>query len=77
MTQSLVTGDISSYWDIIQNFYSSRLEQDNFIWRARKEKNKTIVFYGDDTWIKLFPTEFQRSEGVSSFYVNDFYEVRS
>ncbi|CAG7835545.1 unnamed protein product, partial [Allacma fusca] len=37
-----------------------------------------IVFYGDDTWLRLFPgNEFTRAEGVSSFFVTDFYEVDS
>lgn len=31
--------------------------------------------YGDDTWIKLFPGVFSRTDGTSSFYVSDFTEV--
>ncbi|XP_046445872.1 GPI ethanolamine phosphate transferase 2-like isoform X2 [Daphnia pulex] len=34
-----------------------------------------MVFYGDDTWLKLFPGKFLRSEGTTSFFVNDFKEV--
>ena len=36
-----------------------------------------IVFYGDDTWLAMFPkTIFEsRSEGVSSFFVSDYTEV--
>jgi ethanolaminephosphotransferase len=30
---------------------------------------KRLVFYGDDTWLRLFPRHFVRSEGVSSFFV--------
>lgn len=30
-----------------------------------------LVFYGDDTWLKLFPGEFfGRAEGTSSFFVS-------
>lgn len=30
-----------------------------------------MVFYGDDTWLKLFPGDFfGRSEGTSSFFVS-------
>ena len=31
--------------------------------------------FGDDTWIKLFPGMFERTDGTSSFYVSDFVEV--
>ena len=31
--------------------------------------------FGDDTWIKLFPSMFERTDGTSSFYVSDFVEV--
>lgn len=34
------------------------------------------MFCGDDTWLKLFPGRFlDRSEGIVSFYVNDYIEV--
>lgn len=28
-----------------------------------------ILMFGDETWLKLFPESFHRSDGVSSFYV--------
>lgn len=35
-----------------------------------------IVFYGDDTWLRLFPTHFEAdSEGTVSFFVKDYTEV--
>jgi len=37
--------------------------------------NKTIHFYGDDTWLKVFPRRFSRSEGVTSFFAADTIEV--
>ncbi|KAI9686314.1 MAG: major facilitator super transporter protein, partial [Bogoriella megaspora] len=42
--------------------------------RAEEEENK-LVFYGDDTWLKLFPGFFSDSDGTSSFFVSDFTEV--
>lgn len=40
------------------------------------QKNLRTIFYGDDTWLKLFPPEsFVRYEGTSSFYVSDYTEV--
>jgi ethanolaminephosphotransferase len=29
-----------------------------------------MVMYGDDTWLKLFPETFDRSDGTSSFFVS-------
>ena len=49
---------------------SSAFQDDNFVDRM-KEAKRSVVFYGDDTWLKLFPTQFDRSEGVSSFFVAD------
>lgn len=35
------------------------------------ETHGGLVFYGDDTWLKLFPGEFfGRAEGTSSFFVS-------
>ena len=48
--------------------------QDNLIFQW-KSHNKSIHFYGDDTWLKLFPNGFSESEGTASFFASDFYEV--
>uniref|UniRef100_A0A1I7XUB4 PIGO_PIGG domain-containing protein n=1 Tax=Heterorhabditis bacteriophora TaxID=37862 RepID=A0A1I7XUB4_HETBA len=34
-----------------------------------------IHFFGDDTWLRLFPNMFEKHDGVTSFYVNDYTEV--
>lgn len=36
---------------------------------------RRLEIYGDNTWIRLFPGAFKRSDGTTSFFVNDFYEV--
>jgi hypothetical protein len=33
-----------------------------------KVAGKNISFYGDDTWLKLFPDVFFRHEGTVSFF---------
>lgn len=40
-----------------------------------KKSKKKIIFFGDDTWIKLFPNYFQRHDGTTSFFVSDYTEV--
>lgn len=58
------------------NLASSEFTEDNWLKRA-KDDDYRIVFYGDDTWLKMFPTNIfsPRSEGVTSFYVKDYTEV--
>lgn len=41
-----------------------------------KFAGKKLIFYGDDTWIKLFPEHFIRTDGTTSFFVTDYTEVR-
>lgn len=40
-------------------------------------RRRRLVMYGDDTWLKLFPTEWTRVDGTTSFFTKDFTEVRS
>lgn len=71
------TGSISKYIDVILNFGASQITGDSLMHQLNRNHFRT-VFYGDDTWLKLFPPEtFLRYEGVSSFYVSDYTEVDS
>lgn len=70
----MTVGSVSNFVDIALNLGSSQVYQDNMLSQAVK-MSKNIVFYGDDTWIKLFPKVFSRYEGTTSFFVSDFIEV--
>ncbi|XP_069818573.1 GPI ethanolamine phosphate transferase 2 [Dendropsophus ebraccatus] len=72
--KALMTGSIPGFIDIVVNLNSAELLEDNLIWQA-KQAGKRIVFYGDDTWIKLFPKHFVEFDGTTSFFVSDFTEV--
>ncbi|GFO34827.1 GPI ethanolamine phosphate transferase 2, partial [Plakobranchus ocellatus] len=72
--KAMVTGSTSSFADVILNFGSSALEEDNIISQL-KAHGQSIVFHGDDTWLKLFPNHFDRSSGTTSFFVSDYTEV--
>ena len=78
MFQALLTGTVPSFWDVLFNYNSSRLELDNLLFQYRRcHPEKKIVFYGDETWLKLFPQGiFARSEALQSFFVQDYQEVR-
>ncbi|CAM4971372.1 unnamed protein product [Rotaria socialis] len=76
---ALLTGTIPSVWDVIFNYNSSQLELDNLLFQyKRKYPYNKIAFYGDDTWIRLFPHDiFHRSKGLdhighASGAFNDF-----
>ena len=73
--KALTTGSVPSFLDLIMNFAesdttSALATQDT--WLAQiKARGGNLVFYGDDTWLKLFPGDFfERSDGTSSFFVS-------
>ena len=55
---------------------SPEFKSDNIIYQMKKS-GKKLVFYGDDTWLRLFPNHFIRSDGTTSFFVNDYTQVIS
>lgn len=71
----MTTGSIPNFVDIALNLGSSKILDDNLLLQAKRNGMK-LVFYGDETWLKLFPHIFERNEGTTSFFVSDFTEVR-
>lgn len=59
---------------MILNFDTTVMREDNILSQLHAS-GKQIVFYGDDTWIRMFPKMFRRSEGTTSFFVTDYTEV--
>nr|XP_043896449.1 GPI ethanolamine phosphate transferase 2 isoform X1 [Solea senegalensis] len=72
--KALTTGTIPGFIDVVINLNSPALLEDNLIWQA-KTAGKRIVFYGDDTWVRLFPKHFMEYDGTTSFFVSDYTEV--
>ncbi|KAG0346959.1 major facilitator super transporter protein [Podila humilis] len=87
--KALTTGTVPSFLDAVLNIAesdkSSTLEnQDSWIAQMTRSKSlrkdqgdqeRQIAFFGDDTWIKLFPGQFFRLDGTSSFFAMDTVEV--
>ena len=68
----MTSGTVPNFIDLVLNFGASQINVDNLIWQMKSYGK--IVFYGDDTWTKLFPGIFSRQgENVDSLFVNDFY----
>lgn len=78
--KGITTGGTPSFLDAILNVADDYDDsqglhaQDSWVHQF-KQLNKNINFFGDDTWLKLFPTEFGEFEGTNSFFVSDFTEV--
>jgi ethanolaminephosphotransferase len=76
--KTIVSGIIPEFIDVLWNFNTTQLVEDSILARF-KQANKSILFYGDDTWLKLFSPKkyFLRHEGTTSFIASDFDEVRA
>ncbi|XP_041357687.1 GPI ethanolamine phosphate transferase 2-like [Gigantopelta aegis] len=72
--KAITTGDIPGFVDVVLNFGVSGLQDDNILTQF-KMANMSQVFFGDDTWISLFPNHFLRFDGTTSFFVTDYTEV--
>ncbi|KAL6635238.1 hypothetical protein ACP70R_027909 [Stipagrostis hirtigluma subsp. patula] len=72
--KAMVSGAIGGFLDVAFNFNTQAFLEDNLLDQLRMIGYK-LVMLGDETWIKLFPTLFDRQDGVSSFYVKDTVEV--
>lgn len=70
----MTTGSVPSFLDVILNIAesdtsSTLAHQDT--WLAQlKARGDSLVMYGDDTWLKLFPGMFARADGTTSFFVS-------
>ncbi|KAI8078657.1 alkaline-phosphatase-like protein, partial [Halteromyces radiatus] len=78
--KALTTGTVPSFLDAILNIAesdtSSSLEHhDNWVYQFKHNGNRTIHFFGDDTWMRLFPGLFTKTDGTTSFYVSDTVQV--
>lgn len=73
--KALLTGRTPSFIDILKNFNSAALEDGENLIARLQAAGKRIVFYGDDTWLKLFPEAFERADGTSGFFTRDTVEV--
>ena len=62
-------------WNVLSNGKNTDKELaniDNIIKRANLAKEK-VIFYGDDTWFKLFyEKDFVRTEPTNSLFINVF-----
>ena len=72
--KGLTTGSLPTFVDAGSNFASTEITEDNFIDQLLKN-GRQLSFLGDDTWMNLFPTQFERSLPFPSFNVKDLHTV--
>ena len=73
--KAMTTGSIPSFLDVILNFAesdttSSLAHQDTWLAQLKDKPGGKLTMYGDDTWLKLFPETFARTDGTTSFFVS-------
>ncbi|KAJ2804591.1 major facilitator super transporter protein [Coemansia guatemalensis] len=78
--KALMTGTVPGFLDAVLNIAesdssASLQHQDNLLWQLKTHGGKRINMFGDDTWLRLFPGLFTRTDGTSSFMVTDTVEV--
>ncbi|GKT91517.1 type I phosphodiesterase/nucleotide pyrophosphatase/phosphate transferase [Colletotrichum tofieldiae] len=73
--KAMTTGSNPSFVDLFLNLADDEAANtlsDEDTWLARlksSSRGKKLVFYGENTWLQLFPNIFDRSEGTHAFYV--------
>ena len=72
--KAMTSGTIPGFVDFILNFGSDQFTEDNLLdqWI---QSGFNLTFFGDETWLKLFPNHFIRSDPTNSFFVSDYVEV--
>ncbi|KAI1365234.1 alkaline-phosphatase-like protein [Xylaria arbuscula] len=78
--KAMTTGTTPSFLDAILSFdeadtSSTLASQDTWLAQMKAKNTGKLIMYGDDTWLKLFPSTFDRADGTTSFFVSDFTEV--
>ncbi|KAE9413701.1 hypothetical protein Angca_005408, partial [Angiostrongylus cantonensis] len=72
--KALTSGVVPTLISLVTNFFATENVEDNWV-NSAAAAGRRVIFFGDDTWLRLFPKAFDVAEGVTSFFVNDYTEV--
>ena len=72
--RAILSGSVPAYMDVINNINSGTIEEDTLLLQWQQAGLKTVLF-GDETWARVSPVPFLRSDPTSSFFVKDYTEV--
>lgn len=82
--KGLTTGGLPTFADISASFGGATVDEDSWVQqlvgtdpsrRGLQQQNARMAFVGDDTWIDLFPTQFEDSHPFPSFNTRDLNTV--
>lgn len=80
--KGLTTGGLPTFADISASFGGATVDEDSWLQQIvdtdpaqRACKKARMAFVGDDTWIDLFPTQFEDSHPFPSFNTRDLDSV--
>lgn len=74
--KGLMSGTAPAFLDMVSNLASDAIMHDNLLYQLRTYGPPgQFGLFGDDTWLRLFPRHFDRSDGTTSFFVSDTVEV--
>ncbi|PPR04680.1 hypothetical protein CVT24_011897 [Panaeolus cyanescens] len=74
--KGITTGSLPTFVDIGSNFGAQEIEEDSLLLQMKKA-GKKMAFMGDDTWMSVFPTIFEKNLTFpyDSFNVEDLHTV--
>ncbi|XP_038976418.1 GPI ethanolamine phosphate transferase 3-like isoform X1 [Phoenix dactylifera] len=72
--KGLTTGGLPTFIDVGNSFGAPAIVEDNLICQLNKN-GKRVLMMGDDTWLQLFPGQFNKSYPYPSFDVKDLDTV--
>jgi phosphatidylinositol glycan class O len=72
--KALTTGGLPTFADISSSFGGANVDEDSWV-QQLASRNSKLAFVGDDTWVDLFPTQFQDSHPFPSFNTRDLDSV--
>jgi phosphatidylinositol glycan class O len=72
--KGLTTGSLPTYMDIMSNFNSYEIQEDNVILQLKKN-NRRIAFMGDNTWMGMYSKLFDKSYPALPLDVKDVHTV--
>jgi phosphatidylinositol glycan class O len=80
--KGLTTGGLPTFADISASFGGATVDEDSWVQQLvdtvpmkRGVKQARMAFVGDDTWVDLFPTQFEDSHPFPSFNTRDLDSV--
>lgn len=69
--KAMMTGSVPGYFEMFLSLDQAKELTDDSLIRSASADGRSIVFYGDETWTKLFPTIFKRKNGIPLLSIAD------